>query len=308
MGYAFISYSSKNHTYAEIFRKILINNKIEMWMAPYSIPAGSKYAQEISRAIKECSCFVLLMTNEAQESVWVAKEIERAINYRKRIITIQTEDVRLNDEFELYISSDQIVKLNNIDENSYEIKSVISDIASCLGNDKTDKGETSVGKDTYKSEIRSEKDSYLNKTLDDKYFITGYIGDDGFSYIYTAIDKIVNIPVVIKILYASPDKQKNYLKNHKYVDLSAEERASLKKSSKEFKIKLIDYKFSKDCQYYVFSFYSGMTDLLSVYKPFNLHYISYIRYSNGRCLYCGGDYNNSNPKKCRICGEEIVEL
>ena len=116
MGYAFISYSTKNQSHADSMRALLKKHKIDSWMAPYDIPIGSKYAMVINRAVKDCSCFILLLTDHAQNSVWVAKEVERAINYRKPIIPIQLEDLVLNDEFELYISSDQIVALPKIDE------------------------------------------------------------------------------------------------------------------------------------------------------------------------------------------------
>lgn len=116
MGYAFISYSSENQAPADSMRALLKKNNIDSWMAPYDIPIGSKYAMVINQAVKGCSCLILLLTDYAQNSVWVAKEVERAINYRKPIIPIQLEDLVLNDEFELYISNDQIVRLPKIDE------------------------------------------------------------------------------------------------------------------------------------------------------------------------------------------------
>lgn len=132
MGYAFISYSSKNQSSADSMRALLDKNNIDTWMAPYDIPIGSKYAMVINRAVKDCSCFILLLTDHAQNSVWVAKEVERAINYRKPIIPIQLEDLVLNDEFELYISSDQIVALPKIDE-SEMMKKIIRSIIAYTG-------------------------------------------------------------------------------------------------------------------------------------------------------------------------------
>lgn len=133
MGYAFISYSSKNYSDAESFRVMFKRNGIASWMAPNDIPIGSKYAQVITQAIKGCDCFVLLLTNDAQNSVWVAKEVERAINHRKTIIPIQLEAVELNEEFELYISSDQIIGVRKIDESSSEIKQVLTAVKAYTG-------------------------------------------------------------------------------------------------------------------------------------------------------------------------------
>lgn len=107
MSYAFISYSTKEQSSADAMKKLLEKQGIPTWMAPGDIPAGYKYAQVINRAVKECSCFILMLSDNSQNSVWVAKEVERAINYHKPIIPVQLEDLVLNDEFELYISADQ---------------------------------------------------------------------------------------------------------------------------------------------------------------------------------------------------------
>ena len=101
MGYAFISYSTKNQAAADSLRDLLKKNRIDSWMAPYDIPVGSKYANVINKAIKDCSCFILLLTNASQNSVWVSKEVERAICYKKPLFPIQLEDIVLNDEFDM---------------------------------------------------------------------------------------------------------------------------------------------------------------------------------------------------------------
>lgn len=128
MGYAFISYSTKNQSPADSMRAVLNKRGIETWMAPYDIPIGSRYAQVINQAVKDCSCFVLLLTDAAQNSVWVAKEVERAINYKRVIIPIQLESIQLNDEFELYISSNQIVAVQKIDDSEPVMKRIVDTI------------------------------------------------------------------------------------------------------------------------------------------------------------------------------------
>lgn len=133
MGYAFISYCSRNQAPADAMRALLTDKGIRTWMAPYDIPAGSKYAQVITQALKECGCLVLMLTQDSQDSIWVAKEVERAIHYKKAILPVQLEDVVLNDEFELYISTDQIVPVTRIDESTPEIRKLLSSIRSLVG-------------------------------------------------------------------------------------------------------------------------------------------------------------------------------
>ena len=132
MSYAFISYSTKNQVPADSLRDLLNQNGIETWMAPGDIPVGSKYAEVINRALKECSCLVLILSNDAQNSTWVSKEVERAVNYRKPVFPVQIEDVVLNDEFELYISTDQIVAVPRIDQNLDEMKHLLSSITGLI--------------------------------------------------------------------------------------------------------------------------------------------------------------------------------
>lgn len=126
MGYAFISYSSKNQSEANAMKKLLNDEGIETWMAPGDIPAGSSYMKEINHALKNCSCLILLLSEAAQISQWVVKEVERALNYKKPIIPVQIELVVLNDEFEFAISSFQVVAIQKIDKDSEDIKKVIA--------------------------------------------------------------------------------------------------------------------------------------------------------------------------------------
>lgn len=133
MGYAFISYSSKNRSSADAMIALLRQRHIDVWVAPDDIPPGSKYAQVIGRAIKECACMVLLFTNDAQNSSWVPKEVERAINYKKTIIPVQLEEVQLNEEFELYISTEHIIAVDRIDEKSDKIQRVIDSVIAKTG-------------------------------------------------------------------------------------------------------------------------------------------------------------------------------
>ena len=127
MGYAFISYSTKNQAAADAMRTLFGKHKIDTWMAPYDIPAGSKYAAVITKAIRNCSCFVLLLSNDSQASEAVDSEVELAtLEFKKSVITVELEKVILNDAFTFYIHNKQIIAVHQIDEESYEIKQVIN--------------------------------------------------------------------------------------------------------------------------------------------------------------------------------------
>ena len=66
------------------------------------IPVGSNYAREIPRAIRECDLFLLILSKESQESVWVEKEVDRAICFKNNIVPIKIDDTPMNDSFSIY--------------------------------------------------------------------------------------------------------------------------------------------------------------------------------------------------------------
>lgn len=103
----FISYSTKDMPQAETVRDILEKNGIPCWMAPRDIPGGSNYAKEIPQAIRSCQVFLLILSENAQASNWVVKELDNAVNCCKIIIPLMLEDCPLNDEFNFLLTGAQ---------------------------------------------------------------------------------------------------------------------------------------------------------------------------------------------------------
>jgi len=103
----FISYSSKDIDKAEMIRQILESNEISCWIAPRNIPGGSNYAQEIPNAIRNCKVFLLILSSNAQSSVWVPRELDRAVNGQKVIIPFMVEDFPIGDVFDFYLTGYQ---------------------------------------------------------------------------------------------------------------------------------------------------------------------------------------------------------
>lgn len=125
MGYVFISYSTKHQTAADTLQHILRKEQIETWMAPNSIPAGKKYPAVITDAIRNSSCVILLLSEAAQNSQWIAKEVEIALNCKKTIVPIQMEPITLNDEFSFYLSNIQILPVGNLNQDTAAIQNII---------------------------------------------------------------------------------------------------------------------------------------------------------------------------------------
>lgn len=108
--YAFISYSTKDVLFVNNLTDLLKSCQISYWKAPEMIPAGSNYAKEIPQAIQECELFILVLSESSQESIWVEKEIDTAIRYRKTIIPIRIDNVVLNEMYSFYLNNVQFVE------------------------------------------------------------------------------------------------------------------------------------------------------------------------------------------------------
>lgn len=105
--YVFISYKFEQKEKALMIKELLEQNGISCWMAPESIKAGSSYAAEITRAITNCNCVILMLSDEAQKSKYVLKEIDSAIKKDKTIMPLYLEEVALNESMDYYLTDVQ---------------------------------------------------------------------------------------------------------------------------------------------------------------------------------------------------------
>ncbi len=71
---------------------------LRCWVAPRDIPAGSKsWAAEIVRAIRDCDNFVLLLSEAANASDEIEKELSEAARHRKTVFVIRVADIEPSD-------------------------------------------------------------------------------------------------------------------------------------------------------------------------------------------------------------------
>ncbi len=110
--YWFISHSSKDIKIIEQLINILKNCGILYWKAPEMIPAGSNYAREIPKAIKDCNIFLFVVSEASQNSIWVEKEVDIAINYRKKVIPVRIDEISLNDMYRFYLNNIQTIDIS----------------------------------------------------------------------------------------------------------------------------------------------------------------------------------------------------
>ncbi|MBE6636736.1 MAG: toll/interleukin-1 receptor domain-containing protein [Ruminococcaceae bacterium] len=127
--YVFISYGSEDLAFAEATRALLYQNNITTWMAPYDIPAGSKYAYVINDAIESCACMLLLLSANSQASQFVECELERAVSYNKTVVSMHIDNCVLNSGFKFFLGKAQIIPVKTLDANSPAVQKVIQSLA-----------------------------------------------------------------------------------------------------------------------------------------------------------------------------------
>ena len=135
----FISYSSKDERYIKKMTQMLEKMGISYWIAPDMIPAGSNYAREIPKAIRDCEIFLLVLSQASQQSIWVEKEIDSAIYYRKTIVPFQIDDSAMTDMFRFYLNNVQTIRCANrpkeaIEELKHRLRSLLMGPKEVAGN------------------------------------------------------------------------------------------------------------------------------------------------------------------------------
>jgi Leucine-rich repeat (LRR) protein len=105
--YVFISYKAEEYKQTKAVKEHLEKNGIPCWMAPMSIRGGSSYAREIPPAIQGSSVFLLMLSEKAQASKWVPREVDQAINAGKLIMPYMLENCPLRDDFSFYLTNVQ---------------------------------------------------------------------------------------------------------------------------------------------------------------------------------------------------------
>jgi hypothetical protein len=101
---AFISYASENREKAEEICASLERRGLVCWMAPRDIRAGREYADEIIHGLERSAAVVLVLSEAANTSVFVLREIERAVSKDINVVPVRIEEVTPSPGLELFIS------------------------------------------------------------------------------------------------------------------------------------------------------------------------------------------------------------
>lgn len=103
----FISHSSKDAQIAKRICEFLEEKGKQCFLAPRDIRAGREYAEEIINGIDGSSMMILVMSEAANQSPHVLREVERAVSKAIPILVYKIENVKLSKSMEYFLMTHQ---------------------------------------------------------------------------------------------------------------------------------------------------------------------------------------------------------
>lgn len=103
----FLSHSSKDAAIAGQICEQLEKNGIKCFIAPRDIRPGKEYAEEIINGIDNSAAMVLLMSQSANGSPHVLREVEHAVSGGTPILVYKIEEVALSKSMEYFLMTHQ---------------------------------------------------------------------------------------------------------------------------------------------------------------------------------------------------------
>ena len=101
----FISFASSDKTVADAICNLLERREIRCWMAPRDICPGATWAGEIVDAIAASKVAIVVVSDAANESPQVLREVERAVESELIIIPFRIDDIHLSKSLKYFMSS-----------------------------------------------------------------------------------------------------------------------------------------------------------------------------------------------------------
>jgi len=101
----FISHSSADSKLAYAICHFLEEKGIRSWIAPRDVQGGTEYAEAIIMGIRNCKIMVVLFNKNANNSIYVKNEVERAFNYKSILIPFKIDETIPSASIELFLGS-----------------------------------------------------------------------------------------------------------------------------------------------------------------------------------------------------------
>lgn len=113
----FISYTSHDQELANKLCRALESEGLRVWIAPRDIPAGSDYSTAIDQALRQCTHFVVLISEHSMRSKYVKSELTNAFDNDAVILPYFIEQIEPVPGFAFYLKAQQwIYGYNSVDK------------------------------------------------------------------------------------------------------------------------------------------------------------------------------------------------
>ncbi len=103
----FLSHSSENSATAQEICEKIEQRGYSCFLAPRDIRSGHEYAEEIVNGIDNSDVMLLLLSEQANSSPHVLREIERAVSKKIAIVVYKLEEVQLSKSMEYFLMTHQ---------------------------------------------------------------------------------------------------------------------------------------------------------------------------------------------------------
>jgi len=99
----FISYAKEDKQFADIACSSLESEGITCWIAPRNVLPGRTWGESINNAINESKVMVVIFSSNANNSRYITREVNHAVETGLSVITVRVEDVEPSGALELYL-------------------------------------------------------------------------------------------------------------------------------------------------------------------------------------------------------------
>lgn len=93
----FMSYSNKDHKFAEWLYADLQAKGVRCWYAPEELKTGDRFRQRIDEAIRVYDKLLVVLSENSIQSAWVEEEVEGALEKERRENKLSLFPIRLDD-------------------------------------------------------------------------------------------------------------------------------------------------------------------------------------------------------------------
>lgn len=115
----FISYSHKDSKEVKKIAEIILETTGKKVWYDTSLRGGEHYFSKIANQIAACSYFVFVVSDNSVHSDWCKRELEFAANENKRIIAVWLENIDIDPQIRLIISSTHYVTYNPLNRKQF---------------------------------------------------------------------------------------------------------------------------------------------------------------------------------------------